>query len=96
MRTLLGSVRGVRENLAPSLVQVDTPRNEDIECLCKLMATIGGQIEASLKSAGYMDMYCRRMLAIKSLPHLEVGPGCQSGLVLVHAAKGFRLKYQRS
>lgn len=55
-------------------LQVQKPRKEDIECLCKLMATIGGQLEASQKAKGYIDSYCARMEGIRNLPQLEVSP----------------------
>ena len=54
--------------------QVERPRNEDIECLCKLMATIGSQLEASAKAKVHIDAYCNRMEEIRDLRHLEVSP----------------------
>lgn len=53
-------------------MQVENPRREEIECLCKLMSTIGGQLDASPKAVGYMDMYFDRMEKMTKLASLEV------------------------
>ena len=55
-------------------MQVANPRREDIECLCKLMSTIGGQLDASPKAASYMTAYFQRMEAIQQIASLEVCP----------------------
>ena len=55
-------------------MQVANPRREDIECLCKLMSTIGGQLDASPKATTYMTAYFQRMEAIQQIASLEVCP----------------------
>lgn len=56
-------------------VQITTPRQEDIECLCKLMSTVGSQLESSVKAVKqHMDIYFDRMEKMSRLPHLEVPP----------------------
>lgn len=55
------------------LVQIETPRVEDIECLCKLMSTVGSQLENSQRYVkAHMDAYFDRMDKMTKLPHLEV------------------------
>lgn len=46
---------------------------EDIECLCKLMSTVGGHLEKSQKYVkAHMDAFYDRMEKMARLPHLEV------------------------
>ena len=55
------------------MVQITTPRQEDIECLCKLMSTVGSQLENSVRAVKqHMDAYFDRMDKMSKLPHLEV------------------------
>jgi hypothetical protein len=55
------------------LVQIETPRVEDIECLCKLMSTVGSQLEASQRyNKTHMDAYFDRMDKMTKLAQLEV------------------------
>jgi len=56
-------------------LQIEAPRTEDIECLCKLMSTVGSQLENSPKFVkAHMDAYFDRMDKMSKLPTLEVGP----------------------
>lgn len=54
-------------------LQITTPRQEDIECLCKLMSTVGSQLDNSAKAGKqHMDIYFDRMEKMSRLSHLEV------------------------
>jgi len=54
-------------------MQIETPRVEDIECLCKLMSTVGSQLENSQKYIkAHMDAYFDRMEKMAKLPEMEV------------------------
>ena len=54
-------------------LQIETPRTEDVECLCKLMSTVGSQLENSTKYVkAHMDAYFERMDKMSKLPNLEV------------------------
>ena len=55
-----------------SYVQVDSPKREDVECLCKLMATVGGQLDSgSQKGHELMDAYFHRVGRLANSDKLE-------------------------
>lgn len=47
------------------------PKREDVECVCKLFATIGFQLDANLKNKTSMDGYFARMVRWSNLQALE-------------------------
>lgn len=47
------------------------PKREDVECVCKLMATIGRQLDANKKSNQLMKGYFARMLRWSQITDLE-------------------------
>jgi translation initiation factor 4G len=49
---------------------VENPKAEDVECLCKLLATIGGQLDQG-KGQERMDAYFLRLNRLKDVPALE-------------------------
>lgn len=53
--------------------QIENPKAEEVECLCKLMSTIGHLLDAgtSKKSAERMDAYFSRMQKVKEAQSLE-------------------------
>jgi translation initiation factor 4G len=53
------------------LDNVDNPKREDMECLCKLMTTIGALLDGSAKSKPLMDAYFKRMTTLASSPALD-------------------------
>ena len=52
-------------------MQVDSPKAEEVECLCKLMSTIGHLLDASKKGTERMDAYFMRMQKVKEARSLE-------------------------
>lgn len=55
----------MHECIKKLLANLDTPEEEDIESLCRLLATVGQQLENTTKEAhGYMDIYFVRLKAI--------------------------------
>ena len=52
-------------------LQVDSPKAEEVECLCKLMSTIGHLLDASKKGTERMDAYFMRMQKVKEAKSLE-------------------------
>ena len=46
------------------LGNVDAPRQEDVECLCQLVTTVGKPLDASAKSRPLMDMYFTRVASL--------------------------------
>ncbi|KAK9839712.1 hypothetical protein WJX81_007820 [Elliptochloris bilobata] len=54
------------------LGEVDAPKREDVECLCKLMATVGGQLDTgSQKGHELMDAYFNRVGRLATSDKLE-------------------------
>jgi translation initiation factor 4G len=53
------------------LENVDNPKREDMECLCKLMTTIGALLDGSSKSKPLMDMYFKRVAGLATSPALD-------------------------
>ncbi len=52
--------------------QVEEPKREDVECLCKLMATVGGQLDTgSQKGHELMDAYFHRIGRLATSDKLE-------------------------
>ena len=52
-------------------VQVEKPRREDVECLAKLMATVGSHLDRHARGREFMDAYFLRINTLKeskSLP----------------------------
>lgn len=47
------------------------PKREDVECVCKLMATIGRQLDANKKSNQLMKGYFARMYRWSQIKDLE-------------------------
>lgn len=55
----------MHECIKKLLANLDTPEEEDIESLCRLLLTVGYQIENTSKDGhGYMDIYFVRLKAI--------------------------------
>ena len=54
-------------------VQTENPKAEEIECLCKLMSTIGHLLDAATSKKGpeRMDAYFSRMHKVKEAKSLE-------------------------
>ena len=53
-------------------MQVNSPKREDVECLCKLMATVGGQLDSgSQKGHELMDAYFHRVGRLANSDKLE-------------------------
>ena len=53
------------------LENVDNPKREDMECLCKLMTTIGRLLDGSAKSRPLMDVYFQRVQGLAGSDLLE-------------------------
>lgn len=54
------------------LLQVENPKAEDVECLCKLLVTIGGMLDANpVKNKDRMDAYFSRLGRLATHPKLE-------------------------
>lgn len=53
------------------MAQVENPKPEDVECLCKLLATIGQLLDASQKGHQVMDAYFLRMGKLQNGAGLE-------------------------
>ncbi|CAK0783381.1 hypothetical protein CVIRNUC_006580 [Coccomyxa viridis] len=53
------------------LTEVNSPKAEEVECLCKLMSTIGHLLDASKKGTERMDAYFMRMQKVKEAKSLE-------------------------
>jgi translation initiation factor 4G len=51
--------------------QVENPKAEDVECLCKLLTTIGAQLDASPKGYEKMGAYFYRLERLATSPKLE-------------------------
>jgi hypothetical protein len=60
------------DNIYTSLVcwQHENPKAEDIECLCKLLTTIGLQLD-TVKARAHMDVYFKRIREMSVNPKLE-------------------------
>lgn len=58
--------------LQVNCLQIEKPRREDIECLCKLVSTIGAPLSVG-KLKSFIDPYFQRMEQLSKLPSLEVG-----------------------
>lgn len=55
----------MHECIKKLLADLDTPEEEDIESLCRLLLTVGQQLEATSKEGhGYMDIYFVRLQVI--------------------------------
>ena len=52
-------------------MQTDTPKAEDVECLCKLLSTIGHLLDAGKKGPMVMDAYFSRMRKVMEAKGLE-------------------------
>ena len=62
---ILSLFRSMHECIKKLLANLDTPEEEDIESLCRLLLTVGYQIENTSKDGhGYMDIYFVRLKAI--------------------------------
>ena len=65
------SAEGWHTAMAPcARAQVENPKPEDVECLCKLLSTIGVLLDAS-KGAERMDVYFLRLNRLKDNPTME-------------------------
>jgi hypothetical protein len=51
--------------------QEQHPKQEDVECLCKLLTTVGQQIDANVKSVPKMDAYFGRITRMSVNKNLE-------------------------
>jgi translation initiation factor 4G len=55
----------MHECIKKLLADLETPEEEDIESLCRLLLTVGQQMESTSKDAhGHMDVYFMRLQAI--------------------------------
>lgn len=52
-------------------MQVENPKAEDVECLCKLLTTIGVLLDASQKGNALMGAYFNRLEKLALSPKLE-------------------------
>lgn len=51
--------------------QAENPKQEDVECLCKLLTTVGQQIDANPKATPRMDAYFGRITRMSVNKNLE-------------------------
>ena len=54
----------MHECIKKLIAVIDNPEEEDIESLCKLLLTVGKQLEEQVASANYMDIYFKRLQMI--------------------------------
>lgn len=54
-----------------ALSQEENPKGEDVECLCKLLSTIGAPLDANPKSKDRMTAYFSRLARLAEHPKLE-------------------------
>ena len=52
-------------------LQEENPKGEDVECLCKLLSTIGAPLDANPKSRDRMSAYFSRLARLAEHPKLE-------------------------
>ena len=52
-------------------VEVEAPKQEDLECLAKLMSTVGRQLDANPKAKMYMNAYFERVSVLSKNMTLE-------------------------
>ncbi len=59
--------------IGPGTVQVESPRQEDVECLIKLLNTIGSQLDENRQEASRqrMRIYFDRIHQLSRSPKLE-------------------------
>ena len=66
-----------------------TPNEEDVEALCKLMTTVGGQLDHQ-KAKAYMDAYFRRMEVLSKSEEMSSRHRFMLQDVIDTRAKGWR------
>lgn len=54
----------MHECIKKLLADLDTPEEEDIESLCRLLLTVGQKLETAKDGHAYMDIYFVRLQAI--------------------------------
>ena len=52
-------------------VDVEAPKQEDLECLAKLLSTIGRQLDANPKAKKFMDAYLERVAVLSKNTALD-------------------------
>lgn len=62
--------RIMHECIKKLLSNVDNPEEEEIESLCKLMTTVGQQLDTA-KARAHMDVYFTRMKELRKSPHVN-------------------------
>eukprot|EP00884_Botryococcus_braunii_P007326 jgi/Botrbrau1/16595/Bobra.0068s0025.1 len=61
----------MHECLKSLLIEDNNPKQEDVECLCKLLTTVGKQIDSNPKSGQAMDAYFFRIQRMSTNKGLE-------------------------
>ena len=61
----------MHECIKKLLADVEAPKQEDLECLAKLMSTVGRQLDANPKAKMYMNAYFERVAMLSKNMSLE-------------------------
>ena len=61
----------MHECIKKLLADVEAPKPEDLECLAKLMSTVGRQLDANPKAKMYMNAYFERVSMLSKNMTLE-------------------------
>ena len=61
----------MHECIKKLLADVEAPKQEDLECLAKLMSTVGRQLDANPKAKMYMNAYFERVTMLSKNMSLE-------------------------
>ena len=61
----------MHECIKKLLADVEAPKQEDLECLAKLMSTVGRQLDANPKAKLYMNAYFERVAMLSKNMSLE-------------------------
>ena len=61
----------MHECIRKLLAEVEAPKQEDLECLAKLMSTVGRQLDANPKAKPHMDAYFDRVAKLGKNMSLE-------------------------
>ena len=65
------SEKVMHECIKKLLADVEAPKQEDLECLAKLMSTVGMQLDANYKAKMYMNAYFERVAMLSKKMSLE-------------------------
>ena len=61
----------MHECIKKLLADVEAPKQEDLECLAKLLSTVGRQLDANPKAKMYMNAYFERVAMLSKNMSLE-------------------------